>query len=107
MQQNRSGLIDDPLNFCLAFSENVYKLLGYLTERKVSSKMAKICEICGKKPMFGNNVSHANNTTRRRWNPNLQTIRAVVNGTPKRVTVCTSCMKAGKVTKNVRTKKTA
>jgi large subunit ribosomal protein L28 len=69
--------------------------------------MAKVCEICGKKPMFGNNVSHANNITKRRWNPNLQTVRAVVNGTPKKVTVCTSCMKAGKVTKNVKVKKTA
>jgi large subunit ribosomal protein L28 len=69
--------------------------------------MAKICEICGKKPMFGNNVSHANNITKRRWNPNLQTVRAVVNGTPKRVTVCASCMKAGKVIKNVRVKKSA
>ena len=67
--------------------------------------MAKVCEICGKKPMFGNNVSHANNITKRRWMPNLQTVRAVVNGTPKRVTVCTSCLKAGKVTKRVHVKK--
>ena len=68
--------------------------------------MAKACEICGKKPVFGNNVSHAHNLTRRRWNPNLQTVRALVNGVPKRMTVCTSCLKAGKVTKNVRVKKT-
>lgn len=67
--------------------------------------MAKICEICGKKPMFGNNVSHAKNITKRRWNPNLQSVRAIVNGTPKRVTVCTSCLKAGKVTKNVKINK--
>ena len=64
--------------------------------------MAKVCEICGKKPLFGNNVSHAHNITKRRWNPNLQTVRAVVDGTPKRITVCTSCLKAGKVTKQVR-----
>ncbi len=56
--------------------------------------MAKVCEICGKKPMFGNNVSHAHNITKRRWMPNLQSVRAIVNGTPKRVTVCTSCLKA-------------
>ena len=69
--------------------------------------MAKACEICGKKPVFGNNVSHAHNLTKRRWNPNLQTVRAVVDGVPKRIKVCTSCLKAGKVTKNIRTGKPA
>ena len=63
--------------------------------------MAKVCEICGKKPMFGNNVSHANNITKRRFVPNLQKVRTIVNGTPKRVQVCTSCLRAGKVNKNV------
>ncbi|MDH4157141.1 MAG: 50S ribosomal protein L28 [candidate division Zixibacteria bacterium] len=67
--------------------------------------MAKVCEICGKKPLFGNNVSHAHNITKRRWNPNLQTVRAVVNGTSKRITVCTSCLKAGKVSKQVKSGK--
>jgi len=67
--------------------------------------MAKICEICGKKPIVGNNVSHAHNTTRRRFIPNLQKVRALVNGVPKRLTVCTSCLKAGKVIKAVRSKK--
>ncbi|MBI5902530.1 MAG: 50S ribosomal protein L28 [Deltaproteobacteria bacterium] len=38
--------------------------------------MAATCEVCGKGPVYGNNVSHANNKTRRRWNPNLQTVRA-------------------------------
>jgi large subunit ribosomal protein L28 len=63
--------------------------------------MAKVCDICGKKPMFGNNVSHANNITKRRFMPNLQRVRVLVDGAPKRLTVCTSCLKAGKVTKNV------
>lgn len=67
--------------------------------------MAKQCDICGKKPMAGNNVSHANNTTKRRFMPNLQKVRAQVNGVPKRISVCTSCLKAGKVIKAVRTKK--
>lgn len=67
--------------------------------------MAKACEFCGKKPVAGNNVSHAHNKTKRRFLPNLQTVRAIVNGTPKKVQVCTSCLKAGKVTKNVRGKK--
>jgi len=68
--------------------------------------MAKNCEICGKKPIYGNNISHAHNITKRRWNPNLQRIRALVNGVPKRITVCTSCLKAGKVLKNVKNRKT-
>ncbi|WP_203885398.1 50S ribosomal protein L28 [Planotetraspora kaengkrachanensis] len=61
--------------------------------------MASVCDICAKKPIFGNNVSHSHRRTRRRWNPNIQTVRAVVEGTPKRLNVCTSCIKAGKVTR--------
>ena len=61
--------------------------------------MAKVCEICGKKPLYGNNVSHANNRTKRRFEPNLQSVRASVNGETKRMTVCTSCIQAGKVLK--------
>jgi large subunit ribosomal protein L28 len=64
-------------------------------------KMAKICEICGKKPMYGNNVSHANNRTKRRFEPNLQRVRAVVDGKTRRITVCTSCIQAGKIVKAV------
>ncbi|MFH1699773.1 MAG: 50S ribosomal protein L28 [Candidatus Zixiibacteriota bacterium] len=66
--------------------------------------MSKICEICGKKPGVGNSVSHAQNRTKRRWNPNLQTVHAKVNGVPKKMRVCTSCLKAGKVTKTVKKK---
>ncbi|GAA4571157.1 hypothetical protein GCM10023193_59400 [Planotetraspora kaengkrachanensis] len=61
--------------------------------------VASVCDICAKKPIFGNNVSHSHRRTRRRWNPNIQTVRAVVEGTPKRLNVCTSCIKAGKVTR--------
>ncbi|MCK4856389.1 MAG: 50S ribosomal protein L28 [candidate division Zixibacteria bacterium] len=61
--------------------------------------MSKVCEICGKKPMFGSNVSHAHNVTKRRFNPNLQTVRARVDGKVKKMTVCTRCLKAGKVEK--------
>jgi len=63
--------------------------------------MSKICEICGKKPMYGNNVSHAHNLSRRRWLPNLQKIRVDVDGETKRMKVCTSCIQAGKVKKAV------
>lgn len=61
--------------------------------------MALKCEYCGKAPSYGNVVSHANNTRRRRWNPNLKSVRAVVAGARKRVRVCTACIRAGRVTK--------
>jgi large subunit ribosomal protein L28 len=61
--------------------------------------MAKVCDICGKRPVSGNNISHAHNRTRRRWLPNLQNVRALVNGKPKRLTVCASCIKSHRVQK--------
>jgi large subunit ribosomal protein L28 len=61
--------------------------------------MSKMCEICGKKPRVGNNVSHAHNVTKRRFNPNLQRVRAVSNGSVKRMMVCTNCIKSGRVVK--------
>ena len=61
--------------------------------------MARVCDIFGKKPVSGNNISHAHNLTRRRWLPNLQEVRAKVNGRTKRLTVCTNCIKSGKVRK--------
>ncbi len=63
--------------------------------------MSKKCEICGKGPMVGNNVSKANNRTKRRWLPNLQKVRTRIDGTPKRLRVCTSCIRSGKVVKTV------
>ncbi|WP_050727387.1 50S ribosomal protein L28 [Vulgatibacter incomptus] len=61
--------------------------------------MARRCEICDKGPLVGNNVSHANNKTKRRTLPNLQRIKANVGGRPMRVRVCTRCIKANKVEK--------
>lgn len=62
--------------------------------------MAQVCELCGKGPQFGNNISHAHNVTRRRWNPNLQQVRAKIGqGINKRIKVCTGCIKAGKIVK--------
>lgn len=61
--------------------------------------MAKVCEICGKKPMVGNNVSHAHNVNKRRFNPNLQSVRAMHNGRAQKMVVCTSCIKSGRVVK--------
>ena len=57
------------------------------------------CAICGKGPSVGNNVSHANNKTKRRWNPNLQEVRAAVSGGVKRILVCTRCIRGGQVRK--------
>jgi large subunit ribosomal protein L28 len=62
--------------------------------------VATVCDVCGKRPGFGKSVSHSHRRTSRRWNPNVQTVRALVGpGTRRRVTVCTSCLKAGKVTR--------
>ena len=61
--------------------------------------MARVCEMCGKGPQFGNNISHAHNVTKRRWNVNLRAVRAIVGGAHRRVRVCASCLKAGKVQK--------
>ena len=61
--------------------------------------MAKVCHSCGKGPSFGNSRSHSMIATRRRFNPNLQKVRALVDGAPRRINVCTRCLKAGKITK--------
>jgi large subunit ribosomal protein L28 len=55
------------------------------------------CYVCGKSVAFGNNVSHANNKTRRTWKPNLQVVRTVIDGKIEKVKVCTRCLKANKV----------
>ena len=57
------------------------------------------CAICGKHPSVGNIVSHANNKTKRRWNPNLQNVRAVIRGGVQRLLVCTRCIRSGMVRK--------
>ncbi len=64
--------------------------------------MAATCDVCGKRPSFGHSISHSHRRTKRRWNPNIQRVRASVgpkSATPKRLNVCTSCLKAGKVTR--------
>jgi large subunit ribosomal protein L28 len=58
--------------------------------------VSSVCDLCGKAPSFGNNVSHSKRATRRRWNPNIQKIRTIINGQTKRKNVCASCLKAGK-----------
>ena len=61
--------------------------------------MASVCEVCGKKPSWGMSVSHSHRRTKRRWNPNIQRVRALVSGSAKRVNVCTGCLKSGKIVK--------
>ena len=64
--------------------------------------MPQMCEICGKSPVAGHRVSHANNIPNRKFRPNLRKVRAAVPGGSKRVTVCTRCLRSDKVTKVVR-----
>lgn len=59
--------------------------------------MAAVCDVCAKGPSFGNNVPWSKKKTKRRWNPNIQSVRAKVNGGTKKLNVCTACIKAGKV----------
>ena len=62
--------------------------------------MARVCQVTGKGVMVGNNVSHANNRTPRRFNPNLQQVRVLrPNGAARRMRVCAKCIKAGKIAK--------
>ncbi len=63
--------------------------------------MARVCAICGKGPSFGNNRSHSMVATKRRFEPNLQRVRVLLDGVARRVYVCTRCLKAGKVQKAV------
>ncbi len=61
--------------------------------------MARRCAVCGKGPRTGYTISHSHHKTKRRFAPNLQRVRAVIGGTARSVTVCTACLKAGKVTR--------
>ena len=61
--------------------------------------MSLKCDVCGKSPLIGHTVSHANNKTKRRFLPNLQRVRALVGQTPRRIWVCTRCNRSGRVVK--------
>jgi large subunit ribosomal protein L28 len=63
--------------------------------------VAFMCDLCRKKPVSGYNVSHANNKTKRVFNPNIQTVRALVDGAHIRISVCTRCLRSGLVKKAV------
>lgn len=59
--------------------------------------MARLCEVCGKDVWTGMQVSHSHIRTKRKWSPNVQKVRALVNGRPTRITACTRCLRSGKV----------
>ncbi len=63
--------------------------------------MSRKCEICGKGQVSGNKVSHSNIHTKRKWNPNIQNVRVNVDGTVKKMNVCTRCIKSNKVTRAI------
>jgi len=63
--------------------------------------MANSCEICAKKAVHGNRVSHSNRKTKRTWAPNIQRVRVIVNGTATTMNVCTRCLRSGKVERAV------
>ncbi|HPF53460.1 MAG TPA: 50S ribosomal protein L28 [Eubacteriales bacterium] len=63
--------------------------------------MGKYCEVCNKGTMSGNNVSHSNRKSRRSWAPNIQTVHVIVNGTTRKMNVCTRCLRSGKVVRSV------
>jgi large subunit ribosomal protein L28 len=67
--------------------------------KKENRSMSKICEICGKRPQVGHHVSHAHNLTKRRFNPNLQSVRVLRDGRVRKMTVCTRCIRSGAVVK--------
>jgi large subunit ribosomal protein L28 len=64
-----------------------------------SRVMARVCDVCGKGPQFGNTISHAHNVSKRRWNVNLRPVHAKVGASTKHIRACTACIRSGKVTK--------
>ncbi len=64
--------------------------------------MSRVCDICGKKPLVGYGVSHAHNKTKKRWYPNLQSVKSVQNGQTVKIKACTNCIKSGLVDKPVK-----
>jgi large subunit ribosomal protein L28 len=95
LRRHKSGVA-----LCFAIrSVTIKTSVFYLLKRRKCRVMALKCAICGKAPHYGNVVSHANNTRRRRWNPNLKRVRAVVDGVRKQVRVCTGCIRLGRVKK--------
>jgi large subunit ribosomal protein L28 len=80
-------------------AETLFLLILFYGINVRRTEMARKCEVCGKGPLFGKQVSHAHNVSSRRWNPNLQRVRVLLGGRVKRMYVCTRCIKSGAITK--------
>jgi large subunit ribosomal protein L28 len=65
----------------------------------ITRVMARVCDVCGKGPQFGNTISHAHNVSKRRWNVNLRPVHAKIGASTKHIRACTACIRSGKVTK--------
>jgi large subunit ribosomal protein L28 len=63
--------------------------------------MPKVCHVCGKGPSFGHSVSHSHKASKKKWKPNLQHVKAQTQAGPKKIWVCTRCLRSGKVTKTL------
>jgi large subunit ribosomal protein L28 len=63
--------------------------------------VARSCDVCGKRPVHGNQISHAHNVSSRVWYPNVQKVRVVIDRTHRRIRVCTRCLRSGAVVKAV------
>jgi large subunit ribosomal protein L28 len=87
------------LRFAGAAASPVKLTFAAIPKKATGAVMARVCDVCGKGPQSGNNISHAHNVTKRRWNVNLRPIRARVNGSTRKLRVCTSCIRSGKVQK--------
>jgi len=92
------------MSYCGYYLQRVLTLCAMscaLCDLLEDGKMAKVCEICGKGPVFGHNVSHANNKTRKIWYPNFHKVKANKEGRTVSVKVCSRCLRSGKVVKAV------
>lgn len=67
---------------------------------KEGSEMSKVCEVCGKHPVAGRSISHSHRVTNRKFRPNIQRVYCVVDGQRKKMNVCTTCLKSGKVARS-------
>ncbi len=63
--------------------------------------MASVCYICERKRQAGNKISHSNRHSRRRWKPNIKRVKAIVDGSPRSIYVCTKCLRSGKVVRSI------
>ncbi len=84
------------INYCLLF----LRVHVVVPAKEVQNTMAK-CDICGKSVAFGIQVSHSHRRSNRTWKPNIKRVKAVVNGSPKRIYACSRCLRSGKVTRAV------